>query len=287
MTDEVNSTVDGVQVLGLCRFSVPSKGAFKVHHHHVADRRTFLYDPRRLALRFTWFEHMVLPGIAAQKDPAFRFIVMLGEDFPEPWRSRMLAHVEAIPQLVAEFVPPEDHRKVCAAAVARHIDPAAEAVLQFRHDDDDAVAVDFVRRLRRDFRKVRGVFNETGLMAIDYSRGINLFGDSDGVRLFPRFEAFLGIAFAICTRPGDGNHVLNFMHHVIWQQMPAFTRSEDFMWVRGVHGTNDSGGPLPKAHFEVEPAELRRLLRQRFRIDLPAFKAALRRYGDEFGEAAE
>ncbi len=287
MAEAANSTVKGVQVLGLCRFSVPSKGAFKVHHAKVANRRAFLYDPKRLALRFTWFEHMVLPGIAGQKDPNFKLIIMLGEDLPEPWRSRMMAHVEAIPQLVAEFVPPEDHRKVCADAIERHIDPDAEAVLQFRHDDDDAVSVDFVRRLRRDFGKTRRLFNETGLMAIDYSRGLNLFGGGDGIEIFPRFEAFLGIAFAICTRPGDGNYVLNFMHHVIWQKMPAVTRSEHFMWVRGVHGTNDSGGPMPKAHFKAEPAELRRVLRQRFRVDLPAFKEALQDYRREFGEAAE
>ncbi len=287
MVEVVNSTVHGVQVLGLCRFSVPSKGAFQVHHHYVANRRAFLYDPKRLALRFAWFEHVVLPGIAGQKDPNFKLVVVLGEDLPEPWRSRMLGHVEAIPQLVAEFAPPEDHRQVCADAIARHIDPEAEAVLQFRQDDDDAVSVDFVRRLRRDFRKVRRLFNSGGPMAIDYARGLNLFGVGGELEAFPRFEAFLGVAFAICTRPGDGNHVLDFMHHTIWQTMPVVTQSDSYMWVRGVHGTNDSGSPHPKAHFEAEPAALRRALRQRFRIDLPAFKQALRAYQDEYGEAAE
>ncbi|SMH48620.1 glycosyltransferase [Maritimibacter sp. HL-12] len=287
MSEVENSTVNGVQVLGLCRFSVPSKGAFKVHHHHVANRRAFLYEPKRLALRFTWFEHVVLPGIAAQKDPNFKLVVVLGEDMPEPWRSRMLAHVSAIPQLVAEFVPPEDHRKVCADAIARHIDPEAEAVLQFRHDDDDAVSVDFVRRLRRDFRKTRKLFDATGLMAIDYARGINLFDTGGSLTPYPRFEAFLGIAFAVCTRPSDGNHVLDFMHHVIWQSMPVVTQSDAYMWLRGVHGTNDSGGPKPVAHFEADPAELRRVLRQRFRVDLPGFKQALQGWRDEHGEAAE
>ena len=287
MADAVNSTVDGVQVLGLCRFSVPSKGAFKVHHAHVANRRTFLYDPKRLALRFTWFEHMVLPGIAAQKDPTFKLVIMLGEDLPEPWRSRMMAHVAAIPQLVAEFVPPDDHRKVCAEAMERHVDPDADAVLQFRHDDDDAVAIDFIRRLRRDFKRTRRLFGANKAMAIDYSRGINLFDDSGTLSLYPRFEAFLGIAFAVCTRPGDGQYILDFMHHVIWQKMPVVTQSDNFMWVRGVHGTNDSGGPRPKAHFEVDPTQLRRILRQRFRIEPQAFKQALRAYHDEYGEAAE
>lgn len=276
------STDKGIQVLGLTRFSVPSAGAFQVEHESIDDRRAFLYDPVRLALRFTWFEQVTLPGITAQKDPAFKLVVLVGEDLPEPWRARMLAHVERIPQLSIHFAPPEHHRKICADAMRAHVDPDAEVVLQFRLDDDDAVAVDFTRRLRRDWRKLKAFHADAeGPVAIDYARGLNLFAKPNGpCEIVPRLEPFLGVAFAIATRPGDGHFILGFMHHVIWQSMPAVTRPDEIMWVRGAHGHNDSGTPARATMFDMEEAELRRILRKRFRIDLGALKAAL-------GEAAD
>lgn len=271
------STSKGIQVLGLTRFSVPSLGAFQVEHASIEERRAYLYDPARLTKRFAWFENVTLPGIAAQKDPAFRLVVLLGEDLPEPWRGRMRAHIDRIPQLTAHFAPPEHHRKICADAMRAHIDPAADHVLQFRLDDDDAVAVDFTRRLRRDWRKLRAFHNQRpGPVAIDYSRGLNLVAQRSGaIEIVPRLEAFLGVAFAIATRPGDGHHILDFMHHVIWQQMAAVTLPDGIMWLRGAHGGNDSGAPARTPRFEAGEAELRQAVRRRFKVDLPALKAAL------------
>lgn len=283
------STDKGIQILGLTRFSVLSLGAFQIEHEDLEARRAYLYDPARLAMRFAWFENVTLPGIAAQKDPAFKLVILMGEDFPEPWRARMLAHVERLPQLVADFAPPENHRKICADALRAHIDPTAQVVLQFRLDDDDAVAVDFTRRLRRDWRKLRAFHGDReGPLAIDYSKGINLFARPNGnLTLVPRYEAFLGVAFAIATRPGDGNFILNFMHHVIWQSLPSVTMPDEVMWLRGAHGTNDSGAPGEKPLFQADDAGLRQALRRRFRIDLGALKAALAAARGEGGDTPD
>lgn len=277
MTGADFSTDKGIQVLGLTRFSVPSLGAFQVEHASIEERRAYLYDPARLDQRFAWFENVTLPGLAAQKDEAFKLVVLMGEDFPEPWLERMMDHVARMPQLVAHFAPPEHHRKICADAIRPHIDPKAEVVLQFRLDDDDAVAVDFTRRLRRDWRKLKAFHaDRDGPIAIDYTRGLNLVARPNGtIEIVPRLEAFLGVAFAIATRPGDGHHILGFMHHVIWQQMAAVSLPDEIMWVRGAHGANDSGAPGEKPQFKADEAELRQALRKRFRIDLPALKAAL------------
>ncbi len=282
MTDSDPSTDKGIQVLGLCRFSVPSAGAFQVEHESIEERRAYLYDPNRLALRFAWFEQITLPGIAAQKDQAFKLIVLLGEDLPEPWRGRMLGHIARIPQLAAHFAPPEHHRKICADAMRAQIDRTAEVVLQFRLDDDDAVAVDFIRRLRRDWRKLKAYHTEAdGPIAIDYARGLNLIARPNrSVQIVPRLEPFLGVAFAIATRPGDGTFILNHMHQVIWQDMPAVTNPDEIMWVRGGHGTNDSGDLARKPMFEADPAALRQTLRKRFRIDLAGLKSALAAVAD-------
>ena len=141
--EKVNSTRDGVQLLGLTRFSVLTTWGFQVGFETPEEGRAFLYDPKRMDQRFAWFENVTLPSLAAQKDDAFRIIVMMSEDLPEPWRSRMEAHIAAVPQLVADYVPYGKHRSICADAIRRHTDPKAEAIAQFRLDDDDAVAIDF------------------------------------------------------------------------------------------------------------------------------------------------
>jgi len=65
------------------------------------------------------------------------------------------------------------------------------------------------------------------------------------------------------------------MHHVIWQHMPTISLPDEIMWLRGAHGHNDSGAPGRKPMFDADEATLRQVLRKRFRIDLPALRAAL------------
>jgi len=270
-----DSTDKGIQVLGLCRFSVPSEGAFQVEHDSIEERRAMLYDPRRLAQRFAWFEHVLLPGIAAQKDAAFRLVVLMGEDFPDPWRGRMEAHIAAHPQLVVEYAPPLHHRLICARAIQAHTDPGAKIVAQFRLDDDDAVAVNFTRRLRRDIRRASGLFKGDAPVAVDYGRGILLSAGQGGLTLSPRLTRYWTPALAICTKPGDGHHILDFQHHLVWKEMTTLTFVDEIMFVRGDHQTNDSAIPAKGDGFPL-PEELHRTtLRQRFRIELPAFARAL------------
>jgi len=104
------ATPDGLQVQGLCRFSYPCTGGFKKHHDSLSDRRAALYDPRRLDRRLAWFTHVALPGLAAQTDAAFTLHVLVGEDLPEPWRSRLEAAIRPLPQIRLHALPPLDHR---------------------------------------------------------------------------------------------------------------------------------------------------------------------------------
>ena len=135
-----------VQMLGLCRFSYLGGRGFQILHETVEARRAFLYDPERLARRWFWFENVTLPGLMAQTDPDFTLILMTGPDLPEPWMSRLRDLVASMPQARLALIPPMDkHLDACMAATAPHIDPKADVVGHFRQDDDDAVAIDYIR----------------------------------------------------------------------------------------------------------------------------------------------
>ena len=72
-----------IQVLGLCRFSYPANlDAFKTRHTTMDERKANLWSYSRMALRFFWFENVVLPCLQAQSDPDFTVLVLTGEDLP-------------------------------------------------------------------------------------------------------------------------------------------------------------------------------------------------------------
>lgn len=236
-----------------------------------------LYDPARLDTRFIWFEQVLLPGIAKQKDPQFKLIILMGEDFPEPYRARMLAHIDAVPQLCAEFAPPLHHRKICADAMAAHIDVDADAVAEFRLDDDDAVAVDFVHRLRRDARRAKGFVRSGGPVAIDYGKGILLCvgPEGAGVTTLPRLTRYWTPALALVIEPSHDKHILDYEHHKLWTQMTTITLVDEVMFVRGVHGSNDSTFSIDGPGFAMTDEEAPKILKKRFQINLASFTKAI------------
>lgn len=266
-----------IQIIGLCRFSVPSLGAFQKRHDTIEARRDMLYAPARLEQRFAWFEHVTLPAIRHQTDPDFTFVVLLGEDFPEPWHARMKRLVAGIPQVRLAYAPPEDHRAVCAHAMRAHLDPAADLVAEFRLDDDDAVAIDFVAKVRAEAPALAGPFLRAGRAAIDFTRGLVLTDAADGPVLTPRRALYWTPALAVLTSVDAEQRILDFPHHKIWTAMPTLTLPDDVMFVRGAHATNDSRIPAEEPAWTLPRERWAPLLHRRFRIDLGAFATALAR----------
>ncbi len=265
-----------VQVLGLCRFSVPSLGAFQVEHDSIEERRAMLYAPERLEHRFLWFSHVALPSIRAQTDPDFRLIVLLGEDFPEPWLSQMQALIADVPQVVLDFAPPGPHREVCADAMRRHVDPTADVLAQFRLDDDDGVAVDFVARIRADLAAVLPVYGRADLMALDYCRGV-LLTETDGILVPTLRRASLWTpALVLLSRPMAARMILDYPHHLIWRHMPLISFQDEAMFLRGSHGGNDSAIGQERRPETLPLERWPGLMQRRYGIDLSGFAAALK-----------
>lgn len=264
-----------VQLLGLCRFSVPSLGAFQTEHDTIEERRAMLYAPERLEHRLTWFRHVALPSLRAQTDPDFRLVLLLGEDFPEPWRGRLAELVADLPQVVTEYAPPGPHREICAEAMRRHVDPAADAVAQFRLDDDDAVAVDFVRRTREEAAPLMHLFLRDGLLALDWCRGVLL--TEDGGKLTPtlRRAQLWTPALVILTKPMAARMVLDYPHHLVWRHMPVLSLQDEVMFLRGAHAGNDSVIGQEKRPETLPADRWPDLVQRRFGIDLPAFQTAI------------
>lgn len=265
----------GMQVLGLCRFSVPSLGGFQVEHVSLEARRAMLYDPARLDLRTLWFEHVTLPSIRAQRDGDFVFVLMVGEDLPDPWRTRLARMVADVPQVRIVAAPPGQHRRICAEVVRAQVDPSAELVAEFRLDDDDAVAVDFVERVRQEAGALRSLFHRHGNAALDFSRGVVLEAGPEGVEVTPRRALLWTPALVVLTKVEAEARILDHPHHKLWKTMPTLTLPDEVMFLRGSHGGNDSHIPKEPPAWNLPRERWAPLLERRFGIDLPGFAAAL------------
>ncbi|WP_128254697.1 glycosyltransferase [Falsirhodobacter deserti] len=265
-----------IQMLGLCRFSLLSEGGFKVVHETLDERRRLLYDPDRLAQRFLWFEYVALPSWARQTDPDFKLVIAVGEDFPLPWLERLHDLVSPIPQIVIELCPPNHHRQVCRTAMLRHADPSADRMVLFRHDDDDAVAIDYVESSRRDLQRLGGMADTYPLFYLDYPRGFTLDYDGQVLTLNPQITHTLGVALNIVAPAGHDRGALDYPHHKLITLMPGVSLSDPIMYLRGKHETNDSRPPARGgAPFAFDQTHETRMLARRFGIDLPAFRSAL------------
>lgn len=242
-----------MQVIGFCRFSYPAEGGFQVEHDSLAARQAYLYAPARIEERFRHFETVCLPGLKAQSDGDFTFLILVGDTLPEIHMERLMALVEDFPQAVIVPRASGPHRKVCQEVINTARDPGRPC-LQFRHDDDDAVSVDFVRTLRAAASDCAVLLAKHRLVGFDWNRGFVARPDSDGLRGEETVTPYWGVAQAVAVQAGVRQSIMNFGHAKINRFMPTVTFTDTPIYVRGHNDHNDS---RQKKH--VKPVRLPRL----------------------------
>jgi hypothetical protein len=263
----------GVQVLGLCRFSYPAAlEGFQTRHDTMEARRAALYAPRRLETRLFWFEHILLPGIRAQTGQDFTLLLLMGEDLPDPWHTRLRALIDPVPQIRPVYRPTGPHRQVYRDILKAARDPEARAVAEFRLDDDDAVALNYVTNIRRSFAQLRALWRSNGRLALDQGKGVVVEAKGEDISLTPLLAHCWAPALTVYLRPADRACVMDCPHQRVWQRMPLVSFTDQVMFLRGSHATNDSPISLTGTHpAELDPAELPGLVKRRFGVDIDAF----------------
>lgn len=263
-------------MLGLCRFSLLVEGGFQVVHSDLQARRAMLYDPQRLASRFVWFEHLCFASLRAQTDPDFTFVVLVGTDFPDPWLNRLRDLVSDMPQVVIASQPPGRHRDVCTASMGAFVDKQADVVGQFRLDDDDAVAVDYIARSRADFEMFEGIFRRYGLLSSNYARGLQVTDTGTELVYEKRAATDWSCGLTLYFPSDSETGVMDYGHHRLAEFMPTISQNDSLMYLRGRHQSNDTR-PKGQGKGEVwDAARAKPVLLSRFGIDGDMFETALR-----------
>ncbi|GHH03818.1 putative rhamnosyl transferase [Pseudodonghicola xiamenensis] len=229
-----------MQVIGICRFSYLGHGGFQVEHDTLEDRAAYLYAPERMEERFRTFEALTLPPLRAQTDPDFTFLVVTGDSLPATYMTRLQALLADLPQAVIQTHPPGLHRQVMQAAINSVRRAEKQPCLQFRMDDDDAVARVYVERLRAAAEDLRKLSRKHRHIAIDFNQGYVVRPGPDGLAATATQRPFTTAALAVMFKPSVKLSVMNFAHEKLPQMMPAISFTGEDMLLRGHNDYNDS-----------------------------------------------
>lgn len=258
-----------MQVIGICRFSYLGLGGFQVEHDDLDARAAFLYDPARMEERFRTFETLTLPPLRAQTDPDFTLLIVTGDSLPAPYMQRLRALVADLPQAAIQTRAPGKHRQVMQEAInsVRRFDKAP--CLQFRMDDDDAVARAYVERLRGAAQDLRKLSRDHRHIAIDFNQGYIVGAGPGGLSATPTQRPYTTAALALMFKPSVKLSVMNFAHEKLPRMMPTVTFTGEDMLLRGHNDFNDSRQKPGVKPVQLTPLDAAQedLFRQVYNVD--------------------
>ncbi|MFP7572327.1 glycosyltransferase [Marivita sp. S2033] len=266
-----------MQAILFCRFSYPAEGGFQLDHDSVAARRDYLYAPERMEQRLALLEHLCLPGLKAQTDPDFDFVVLVGTCLPSEYRTRLEHLLSGLAQARIVARDPAPHRQVCQSvlnAARRHVN---QPCLQVRHDDDDALAVDFIARLRRAVSDCDALVRGNRLVGFDWNRGFTLrASEVNRFEIAETVMPYLGVAQAMAVQGGVRQTMMNFAHSRINRFMPTVTFTDQPMFLRAHHDFNDSRQRpnVATPDFHAPTLDHVEMLSRRFAVTADAVQSA-------------
>ncbi|MEQ9240325.1 glycosyltransferase [Roseovarius indicus] len=232
-----------MRIIGVCRFSYPGVGGgFKRDHETAADRAALLYAPDRMEDRFRHFEALTLPSLAAQHDDDFTFLIVIGTSLPALWRDRLHDLTAPVPQVKVVAKEDDAYHQIRALRSAVHQEVAANPVetVQFRLDDDDAVALGFTARLRQAWTDTAPLRAAHPSLAVDFNMGRIARLSAQGIATRQVVPPFWSCGMAGMFRAGATDALIQYPHHRIHTFMPTLVYPGEEMFLRGVHDDNDS-----------------------------------------------
>lgn len=184
-------------------------------------------QPGWLRGRFDLFRTWCLPSVAAQTEQAFHWVILFDEATPAEFRDEIEALRQVHP-FIPYFTPlfPADGWRAC---VAETVAPTTPMLLTTRLDNDDALACDFVARLRP---QVTG----TERRAYNFANGLIRQGDGLWALRHP------SNAFFSLLEPWDAQAQTApaIAHMALAEHAPVTQIEGPPAWLQVVHGGNVS-----------------------------------------------
>ncbi|SDX50340.1 Putative rhamnosyl transferase [Ruegeria halocynthiae] len=267
-----------MQIIGLCRFSFPALGDFQIEHDTIKDRRRHLYNSARLKERLSLFESVTLPSFRAQTDEDFQFLVVVGDCLPKLAFDRLndlTADIRQVQIIQRPVDQNQKHRQTMKQILQCARLQPDQPCLQFRHDDDDGVSVDFIERLRDGAQDGAGLIKKNQAIGIDFNNGYQAsFGPND-IQAAQVYKSLLGVGLGMLIAGNCAHTIISFTHNRIGRFMPVISYPDRPMWIRSLNSSNDSSrAEKQKSQLAPITPDTERAFAERFAIDLDFVRRA-------------
>ena len=277
MTDNHLSADDSrglVQIAGLIRFSCPftrpGGGGFRWRFESVEAQLEAMYAPERMEERFKYFERLCLHSLKRQTEVNFTIGVLVGEDMPSQYLTRLEALLAELPQARIIAMPVMPYWLAINQAFKQLFDQNTPYQLSFRLDDDDAVALDFIEQVNDKLPHMVALSGGLDPVALSFLQKATLIGGAEGRRIVVSVDGHpIGIGLCVLAPAGHGDHAYTYTHSQVQMHMPAIMDNRPLMNLRAYHASNDSDTTAPRGHIvTLSGPELKRALRTRFDLDI-------------------
>lgn len=197
-----------------------------------------LYDETRMARRFFLFETLTLPSLLAQTDRNFRTVIMSSSVMPDRFKDRLSALAARLPGAMVEFSEYQRGDKAFRRIMAQAGGAGGrEASVHFRLDDDDALSIRYIHRLREISRTLSPSTH------ITFPTGILLFPASPsgptGTSMV-RQQLFTAQGLATVNGGAFQKNPFQMMHGAVWTRWPAVSDPRTVGYIRVQHFENDT-----------------------------------------------
>ena len=261
-----------IQIIGITRFSYLSDKGFRRTPREMAPAATFLHDPDRLQRRLEIFKSVTLPALINQTDPNFLYLILVGEDMPK-WVIEDLQNATQGLNTHIVAKPPMRMETACDETFHAFIDPSADVYMSFCLDDDDAMSVDWVEKIRDTCNHTHKMLDTHSRIAIGSLKGI-LLQDVD--LEIPKLQTVIsrfpyGIGLAHMSRSPKSPSIYSVAHNNTHKRMPLITLSDDYDFVRYLNADSDSMVTVERAlayskPTRKQPGSFLEILRERFAL---------------------
>jgi len=193
-----------------------------------------LYDPVRMEARFQLFEQLCLPSLRAQTDPDFRLFILTSESLPERYRARLEQAVSDMPQI---RILTSDAPHIAAPfteALHQEADPERDWGLHFRLDDDDALGMRVIKKLKQYAARARELTiltAPTGLYLTDLGGPPEVMG---------KFNPFVAIGYALACPPGEYRNPYDLAHYAFSSRADGMTIPRIGGYIHCAHAFSDT-----------------------------------------------
>ena len=239
-----------MKIYGHCRFSYFGQSDTGREIATLEDAKAKLWNPERMAVRFHLFEHITLPSIRHQTDTDFQLVVTTSNEMPDAYQARLDALVADLPNVRVLRTSAPRIRAALLPIMREASEDHTVSACHFRLDDDDAVSVDYVERLRAVAPHLPVE------SAVTFGRGVMGYMDGDAARHVSFRRDGIAIGFAMVKSPRGDRSPFAVQHIRYIANNPTFSDPSFPAYHYTRHSTNNTNGYASTIHREGGVVEI-------------------------------